>query len=130
MDERVLLVDDEKDFVEAMAERMRARGMEVTATTSPGEALKKAREESYDAIVMDFMMPEIDGLKALKELKKINPDLQIILLTGYATMEKNIEAKNLGAMDLVEKPADIDTLTDKIRKAHKNKSFEKRPKGK
>jgi len=119
MDERVLLVDDEKDFVEAMAERMRARGMEVTATTSPTEALKKAREESYDAIVMDFMMPEIDGLAVLKEFKKINPDLQIILLTGYATVEKNIEAKNLGAMDLVEKPADIDTLTDKIRKAHK-----------
>jgi len=118
MNERVLLLDDEKDFVEAMAERMRARGMEVTAITSPSEALKRAREESYDVIVMDFMMPEIDGLEALKELKRINPDLQIILLTGYATMEKKIEAKNLGATDLVEKPADIDTLTDKIRKTH------------
>ena len=118
MNERVLLLDDEKDFVEAMAERMRARGMEVTAITSPSEALKRAREESYDVIVMDFMMPEIDGLEALKELKRINPDLQIILLTGYATMEKRTEAKNLGATDLVEKPADIDTLTEKIRKAH------------
>ena len=119
MDERILLLDDEKDFVDAMAERMRARGMEVTVTTSPSEALRRAREEFYDAIVMDFMMPEIDGLEALKELKEINPDLQVILLTGYATMEKKIEAKNLGAMDLVEKPVDIDTLTDKIRAAHK-----------
>ena len=128
MNERVLLLDDEKDFVDAMAERMRARGMEVTATTSPSEALKRAREESYDAIVMDFMMPEIDGLEALKELKKINPDLQIILLTGYATMKKNIEAKNLGAMALVEKPADIETLTDKIREAHKKINLlKKRP---
>ncbi len=118
MNERVLLLDDEKDFVEAMAERMRARGMEVTAITSPSEALKRARDESYDVIVMDFMMPEIDGLEAVKELKRINPDLQVILLTGYATVEKKIEAKNLGATDLVEKPADIDTLTDKIRKAH------------
>ena len=113
-----MLLDDEKDFVEAMAERMRARGMKVTATTSPGEALKMAGEESYDVIVMDFMMPEINGLEALKEVKKINPDIQVILLTAYATMEKKIEAKNLGAMDLVEKPADIDTLTDKIREAH------------
>jgi len=96
MNERVLLLDDEKDFVEAMAERMRARGMEVTAITSPSEALKRAREEFYDVIVMDVMMPEIDGLEALKELKRINPDLQIILLTGYATMEKKNRSKEPG----------------------------------
>ncbi len=121
MNEKVLLLDDERDFIEAMADRMQARGMEVTTTTSPSEALKRARDETYDVIVMDFMMPEIDGLEAVKELKRINPNLQIILLTGYATAEKKIEAKNLGATDLLEKPADIDTLTDKIRKAHATK---------
>ena len=121
MNERVLLLDDEQDFLESMAERMQARGMSVTTTTSPSEALKRVGEESYDVIVMDFMMPEIDGLEAVKELKKINPNLQIILLTGYATVEKRIEAKTLGATDLLEKPADINMLTDKIRHAHATK---------
>ncbi len=119
--EKVLLVDDEKDFLETMSERMRARDMNVTTTTSPTEALKKVQEESYDAIILDLMMPEMDGLETLKELKKKNPDIQVILLTGHATVQKGVEAMKLGAVDLLEKPADIAVLTEKIKKAHAKK---------
>lgn len=121
MTEKVLLVDDEQDFLDALSERMRARDMEVTTSTSATDALKKAAKESYDAIVLDLMMPEMDGLEALQEIKKKNPELQVILLTGHATVEKGIEAMKLGATDFLEKPADLKTLTEKIKTAHASK---------
>jgi len=121
MTEKVLLVDDEQDFLDALAERMRFKGMDVSATTSPIDALKKAETETYDAIILDLMMPEMDGLETLRMLKEKNPDLQVILLTGQATVEKGVEAMKLGAMDLMEKPADIKKLTEKIKKAQAKK---------
>ena len=62
-------------------------------------------------------MPEMDGLETLKQLKEINPDLQVILLTGHGTIDKGVEAMKLGAMDFVEKPADFQELLEKIKKA-------------
>ena len=121
MEEKVLLVDDEKDFLDALGERMANRGMNVSTTTSAKDAVKKVQEESYDAIVLDLQMPEMDGIEALKAIKKINPDMQVILLTGHATVEKGIEAMKLGAMDLIEKPADIEAIAEKIKKAQANK---------
>ncbi|MBW1644427.1 MAG: response regulator [Deltaproteobacteria bacterium] len=121
MEEKVLLVDDEKDFIEALGERMENRGMNVSTTTSAKDALKKMEEEAYDAIVLDLQMPEMDGIEALKAIKKKNPDMQVILLTGHATVEQGIEAMKLGAMDLIEKPADIEIIAEKIKKAQANK---------
>lgn len=121
MSEKVLLVDDEIDFVETLAERMRTRGMDVSTTTSAKDALAKVEDESFDAIVLDLMMPEMDGLEALAVLKKKRPELQIILLTGRATVQKGIEAMKLGAMEFMEKPADLKTLTEKIKKAQAQK---------
>jgi len=121
MAEKILLIDDETEFLEIMSERMHNRGMDVTTVSSPKEALKKVANETYDAIVVDLMMPEMDGLETLKALKNINPDVQIIMLTGHATVEKGIEAMKLGAMDLLEKPADLNSLTEKIHKAKARK---------
>ena len=121
MEEKVLLVDDEKDFIEALGERMANRGMNVSTPTSAKDAVTRVKEESFDAIVLDLQMPEMDGIEALKAIKKINPDMQVILLTGHATVEKGIEAMKLGAMDLIEKPADIEAIAEKIKKAQANK---------
>ncbi len=121
MAEKVLLVDDEKDFVEALGERMDARGMNVSTTTSGEDAIKKVEKESFDAIVLDLQMPGMDGLEVLAAIKKIKPEMQIILLTGHATVEKGIEAMKLGAMDLIEKPADLETISEKIKKAQAKK---------
>ena len=115
MPEKVLIVDDEKDFLEIMAERMRTQGLEVLTATSAEEALKMVEKESYDAIIMDFIMPAIDGFKALKLLKEKKPEVQIILLTGDVSEQKRIEAKKLGALDVIEKPADLKVLIRKIR---------------
>lgn len=121
MSEKILLVDDDKDFLEIMSERMTARGMEVTTATSAVQALTQIKKENFDAIIMDFQMPEIDGLDALKAMKEQKPELQIILLTGYATVEKTVEAMKIGATDLLEKPADLETLSEKIKAAKAEK---------
>ncbi len=121
MSEKVLLVDDEVDFLETLSERMRVRDMDVTTSASPLDAIKKVQEKDYDAIIMDLKMPQMDGLQLLKILKEKNPDLQIILLTGHATVEKGIEAMKLGATDFLEKPVDLKVLTEKIHKAQAKK---------
>ena len=118
MAEKVLLVDDEEAFLSIMSERMKNRGMTVLTTASATEAISIVEAESFDVIVLDLQMPGMDGLEAINTLKSKQPELQIILLTGHVTLERGIEAMKLGAADLMEKPADINILEYKIRKAH------------
>jgi DNA-binding NtrC family response regulator len=118
----VLLVDDEEEFVEVLAERLETRGLTVD-TAGDGElALEKAGKRSFDAIVLDMAMPGMDGIETLKGLLRINPDLQVILLTGRATLGQAVEAMKLGALDFLEKPVDIETLVAKIEEAATKKS--------
>jgi DNA-binding NtrC family response regulator len=121
MSERVLLVDDEPEFLEAMAERMRTRGLNVTTAASAREALELVGKETFDAVILDLMMPGMDGLEAFKALRAGHEDAQVIFLTGHASVEKGIEAMKLGAMDFVEKPADLNQLLEKIRSAKAQK---------
>ena len=123
MSEKVLLVDDETDFLEIMAQRMKARGLDVTTAESANKALTIINKKHFDAIVMDFQMPGMDGMEALKAIKNKHPELQIILLTGYATVEKTVEAMKAGASDYLEKPADIEILVKKIKQAKKDKNL-------
>ncbi|AMK12227.1 MAG: response regulator [Pseudodesulfovibrio sp.] len=121
MAEKVLLIDDEVEFLEALSERMEIRGMEVTTAESASNAVDALGAGDYDAIVLDLQMPDMNGIEMLKLIRKSHPDLQVILLTGQATLEAGIQAMKLGAMDFMEKPADIDALTDKIKKAQAKK---------
>ena len=123
MSEKVLIVDDEEDFLEVMAERMKSRGMEVSTSTSAEEALVLIEKESFDAVILDFMMPGMDGIETSKAIKAAKPELQIILLTGHATVQKGVEAMKLGAMDVMEKPADLEILTEKIKIAKSEKTL-------
>ncbi|RJP93765.1 MAG: response regulator [Desulfobacteraceae bacterium] len=121
MTDKVLIVDDEVDFLNLMSERLKTRDMDVSTATNAKEALKMIDEKFYDAVVLDLQMPEMDGLETLKIMKEKNPDIQIILLTGHATVEKGIEAMKLGAMDLLEKPAELSTIIDRIKHAKAEK---------
>ena len=122
MSAKVLLVDDEKDFLDIMAERMEARGMDVSTACSAEDALQMVQTESYDAVIIDFLMPEMDGFSALKLFKESQPDLSVILLTANVTEEKRSEAIKLGALDVIEKPADLNLLTQKIEEAKTQKN--------
>jgi DNA-binding response OmpR family regulator len=115
--DRVLLVDDEESFVEILAERMRSRGLEVICATSGREALQKAQEAAYDAVVLDLAMPGLDGLETLRRLRELQPDLQVMILSGRATVKTAVEAIQLGAIDIFEKPTEVETLVERIRSA-------------
>jgi len=117
MSTRVLIVDDEKDFLDIMAERMEARGMDVSTACSAEDALKMVQTESYDAVIIDFLMPEMDGFSALKMFKASRPDLSVILLTANVTEEQRNAAIKLGALEVLEKPADLNLLTQIIEAA-------------
>jgi DNA-binding NtrC family response regulator len=115
--DRVLLVDDEVEFVDTLAERMRARGLHVRTAYSGLEALERFDAESFDAAVLDLAMPGLDGIETLKRLRARDPDLQVMLLTGQATARLATEAMKQGAVDILEKPADIEALIELVRRA-------------
>jgi DNA-binding NtrC family response regulator len=119
--QRVLLVDDEEVFVEILADRLGTRGLLVDTCSNGEEALQQAATKTYDAIVLDLAMPGMDGIETLKRLRSMSADLQIILLTGRATVATTVEAMKLGAVDLLEKPADIKQLVQKIDEASARK---------
>lgn len=115
--DRVLLVDDEVEFVETLAERMRARGLDVETAHNGVDAIVAVEQHGFDAIVLDLAMPGLDGLETLRRLREINPDLQVMLLSGQATVQSAAEATRLGAVDIFEKPTDVTTLVERIREA-------------
>ena len=119
---RVLLVDDEPDFVDALAKRLRGRGLEVHTANSGFEALDVLARTSVDTVILDLAMPEMDGIETLRRLKDVDPDLQVILLTGHGTIPAGIEAMKSGALDFLLKPFDYEELLEKIREAGQRKA--------
>ena len=128
--ERVLLVDDEEEFTELLAERMRAREMDLDTAKSRAEAIARVQKKYYDAIILDMQMPGMDGIETLQQILSANPDQQVIFLTGHATVPKSVEAIKMEAVDFLEKPVDIDQLMGMIKEAQVKKIdlFEERMK--
>lgn len=116
---RLLLVDDEKDFTEALGKRLKLRNMQVDTAASGPEALTLVKAHEYDVALLDLSMPGWDGLDTMKHLKSAAPDLQVILLTGCATVRNGVDAMKLGAVDVLEKPTDFNDLLLKIEEAGK-----------
>jgi len=114
---RVLLVDDEEQFLDVLSQRLGTRGIDAETSTSGEEALVKIKNRNFDAIVLDVMMPGMGGIETLKRIRKEYPELQIIMLTGRGSVDKAVEAMKEGAIDFLEKPADINKLMDKIGEA-------------
>jgi len=118
MNIRVLLVDDEKDFIEPLSQRLQIRAIDVNTALSGDEALDFIQRNDVDVVVLDVLMPGKDGIATLKEIKRLRPLLQVIMLTGHATVETAIEGMKFGAYDFLMKPTDTKDLVDKISKAH------------
>jgi DNA-binding NtrC family response regulator len=115
---KVLLVDDEVPFVETMTKRLIKRNLEVYPAFSASEALEKLHQErSIEVVILDVKMPGMDGIEALGEIKKRFPLVEVVMLTGHATVETAIEGMKLGAYDYLMKPCDMDTLMTKVSEA-------------
>jgi len=120
----VLLVDDELEFLETLVKRLTKRGLNISTAKSGEDALKIIRGKGIDVAVLDVRMPGMDGIQTLREVKKIDPLMEVIMLTGHASVEVAIEGMELGAFDYLMKPADIDELFYKLQDAFKKKTIQ------
>jgi len=115
---KVLLVDDEVPFVEAMTRRLKKRDLDVSVAFSGREALEKLeKEKSTEVVILDVKMPGMDGIETLGEIKKRFPIVEVVMLTGHATVETAIEGMKRGAYDYLMKPCDMEILLTKVNEA-------------
>jgi len=124
MELSVLLVDDEEGFIEALARRLGKRGFRIATATSGMQALEALEEEGAtrtDVVVLDVKMPGMDGLETLAAIKDHHPLVEVIMLTGHATVESAIEGMKRGAFDYLMKPCDMDILISKLGHAGQKK---------
>lgn len=115
---RVLLVDDETNYVETLAKRLTLRRFEVVTAASAEEALEVLERVEVDVAVIDVRMPGTDGIEATRQLRARHPAVEVILLTGHASLEASHEGLTIGAFDYLLKPVSIDELIYKIEDAH------------
>jgi DNA-binding NtrC family response regulator len=119
---RVLVVDDEQDFLETLVNRLNKRKIDTTGAKSGEEALELMNKKLFDVVIMDVKMPGgIDGIEALREIKKVQPLAEVILLTGHASVETSIEGMKLGAFDYLMKPIKLEELLMKLAQAFEKK---------
>jgi DNA-binding response OmpR family regulator len=116
---KVLLVDDEEEFVKTLGERLEMRGIEPTTAFTGEMALKKIEQEQPDIMVLDIKMPGIDGLEVLRRVRKAYPRIQVIMLTAHGSDKDKAEAERLGAFAYLRKPVDLELLTNTMRAASK-----------
>jgi two-component system nitrogen regulation response regulator NtrX len=106
----ILIVDDEPSILHSLSGLLSDEGFEVATAANGYEALKYIDAESPDLVLLDIWMPGIDGIETLKEIKRENPHIQVIIITGHGTIETAVKATKLGAFDLIEKPLSIDKI--------------------
>jgi DNA-binding NtrC family response regulator len=118
---KVLIVDDEKDFVEMFSMRLKGQGETVSTAHSGKEALKVLENSAIDVVILDIRMPGMDGIDTLKQIKKLYPSIEVILLTGHGSAETAVDGMKLGAFDYLMKPADFEDIKIKLENARKRK---------
>jgi DNA-binding response OmpR family regulator len=118
---KVLFVDDEIAFVDVIAKRLSKRNMYVTGTYSGTEALQALRKEDFDIAILDLKMEDIDGIEVLKIFKKMDPKLDVIMLTGHGSEQAARDGIKFGAVDYLTKLCDLEELIRKINEIYKAK---------
>lgn len=127
---RVLVVDDEVDFLETLVNRLKKRKFEAEGVTSGEAALERLKEKPFDVVVLDMKMPGgIDGIETFREMRKIQPYAEVILLTGHASVETSIEGMKLGAFDYLLKPVKFEELLAKLAAAIEKRVSRERKSG-
>jgi len=122
----VLLVDDETEFLSPLVKRLGRRNLNVRTAGSGEEALSVLENFQTDVVVLDVRMPGMDGLETLREIKKRYPLIEVIMLTGHASIEVAMEGMERGAFDYLMKPMNIDELCYKLQDAFQNKSIQEK----
>ena len=115
---KILLVDDEVKFLKAVSERLSIKGFDVTTATNGDAAIDAANKGGFDVAVVDLQMPGTDGAQVLRILKQSHQFIEIIMLTGHATVDSAVECTKLGAFKYLEKPYDFEKLVEALKEAY------------
>lgn len=120
----VLIVDDEQDFREIMAKKLQKRDLSCDSAEDGATALEMIKAKHYDVVLLDVKMPGMDGIQTLREIKKIAPLVEVVMLTGHASVESGINGIKFGAFDYLMKPMDMDPLMEKLDGAYERKRIQ------
>ena len=123
-DFKVLIVDDESDFLETTSKRMRKHAIRCECAQSGEEAIRKVRIGDIDVVLLDVKMPGMGGVETLREIKRLKPLTEVVMLTGHASVESGIEGMKLGAFDYLMKPMEFDKLVEKLHDAYEKKALQ------
>jgi CheY-like chemotaxis protein len=115
---RILLVDDEREFVQTLSERLLLRDMGSAVAYDGETALELVGEDQPDVMILDLKMPGIDGIEVLRRVKRTQPEMEVIILTGHGSDADRETCMKLGAFDYLQKPVDIDKLSETIKRAN------------
>lgn len=118
---KVLMVDDEEDFVRTLDERMQMRNVDTSVALSGEEAMKKLEEDPPDVLLVDLKMPGMDGMEVLRRAREAYPGVQVVMLTGHGSEADEAEARRLGVFDYLRKPIPLDQLMRTLKAAYKKK---------
>ena len=118
---QLLMVDDEVKFLKTITERLKLKFFEITTAANGVDAIEAAKNGRFDVAVIDLQMPGIDGVQVLEILKKNHKYLEVLILSGHATIESAVDCTKLGAFKILEKPCDFDKLVDAIRQAYERR---------
>ncbi len=121
---RVLVIDDEVDFVETIVKRLRDRGLVAEGALSGPEGLQLLDDKEFDVIILDVKMPKMNGIETLREIKKKSPLVEVIMLTGHGSVESGIQGLQLGAFNYVMKPVPLNELLKQMTQAYERKLIE------
>jgi len=124
---RVMIIDDEERFRTTLRKTLVLKGLEVTAFGSALEALEALKEQGADVVLLDLRMPEMDGINVLKAIKSLDPHIEVIVLTGHASVDAAQEIIKLGAFDYLLKPCPTDELLAKVESAWERQAVRRGP---
>jgi len=114
---KALVIDDEQIVLDSVSTLLRDEGFEVDVSLDGRQGLDWAIERKYDVVLTDIRMPDIGGMKVLRDVKRINPTLPVIMITGYASIESAVQAMKLGAAEYIEKPFEPEQLLEAVSRA-------------
>jgi DNA-binding NtrC family response regulator len=125
----ILIVDDEKNIRMTLSQSLESLGVEMDVAGSGEEALAKLKERDFGVILLDIRMPGMDGMEVLRQVREVRPEIRIIMITAYGTIESAVEAMKLGAVDFLQKPFDPEEIRELVSRVMNREKLDERKEG-
>jgi DNA-binding NtrC family response regulator len=119
----ILIIDDDREVCEYMELLLEQKGYEVQAETDPEQGIARLKEEEFHVVVLDIMMPEINGMEALEQIRSFDSDIAIIIFTGYPSVDTARTSMQYDVSDYIKKPFDVDEFTDSLERILRDKGL-------